>query len=153
MAAQNPFGTAVSGFADPRYRMVRLDPLLLVATVGLLICSLYTLETATQDDVSGSPYFYLLRQAIYAVVGLVLMYLVSRFDYSRLRELKLGLYGVDARNDRLRARARGRRAWLAPLDRAAVLPLPALRARQAAPDRRAVGLPDRPHPPQLRTRD
>ncbi len=92
--AQSPFGTAVRGFGDPRQRMVRLDPLLLVATIGLIACSLYTLDTATQDDVAGSPYYFVLRQGIYAVIGLVLMLVIARFDYSRLRELKLGLYGV-----------------------------------------------------------
>lgn len=80
--------------AVPRIPALRLDLLLLLATVGLLACSLITIGTATRDDVPGSPHFYLDRQAVYAVVGLVLMLVLSRIDYSRLRELKYGLYAL-----------------------------------------------------------
>ena len=78
--------------AHPLGRELNIDPLLALATVGLLLCSVFMLAHSTQDDVPGSPYFYVWRQAAYAVVGLVLMLAVSRFDYSRLRELKYGLY-------------------------------------------------------------
>ncbi len=80
--------------ALPQAPALRLDPLLLLATVGLLACSLVTIGSATRDDVPGSPHFYLDRQAAYAVVGLILMVVLSRIDYSRLRELKYGLYAV-----------------------------------------------------------
>jgi rod shape determining protein RodA len=78
----------------PREWRLRLDPLLLLATVGLVICSLIALRGATQNDVPGSPHYYVYRQAIYAAIGLVLMYGVSRIDYSRLRELRYALYGL-----------------------------------------------------------
>ena len=77
----------------PREWRLRLDPLLLLASLGLVACSLVTLRSSTthlQDD----PMFFVKRQAIYAVVGLVLMYGVSRLDYSRLRELRYPIYGV-----------------------------------------------------------
>ncbi len=80
--------------AVPRTPALRLDLLLLLATVGLLACSLVTIGTATRDVVPGSPNFYLDRQAAYAVIGLVLMLVLSRIDYSRLRELKYGLYAL-----------------------------------------------------------
>jgi rod shape determining protein RodA len=51
------------------------------------------LKGATAEDVPGNPHYYEYRQAAYGVVGLVLMYLMSRVDYSRLRELKYVLYG------------------------------------------------------------
>jgi rod shape determining protein RodA len=78
----------------PREWRLRLDPLLLVATLGLVACSLVALNGATQNDVTGDPHYYVTRQAIYAGVGLVLMYAVSRLDYSRLRELRYPIYGV-----------------------------------------------------------
>jgi rod shape determining protein RodA len=59
-----------------------------------VICSLIALRGATQNDVPGSPHYYVYRQAIYAAIGLVLMYGVSRIDYSRLRELRYALYGL-----------------------------------------------------------
>jgi rod shape determining protein RodA len=78
----------------PREWRLRLDPLLLLATLGLVACSLVVMKGATADDVSTDPQYYVKRQGIYALVGLVLMYGVSRLDYSRLRELRYPIYGV-----------------------------------------------------------
>jgi rod shape determining protein RodA len=86
-------GTAVKDFRETGPRILRLDPLLLLATLGLVAASLYVVKRATMDDIPGDPNYYLYRQAGYAGVGLVLMYLLSRFDYSRLREWKWGVYG------------------------------------------------------------
>jgi rod shape determining protein RodA len=78
----------------PRVWRLRLDPLLLLATLGLVAMSLIALNGATQNDIEGQPHYYVYRQAIYAAVGLVLMYGVSRIDYSRLRELRYPVYGL-----------------------------------------------------------
>jgi rod shape determining protein RodA len=78
----------------PREWHLRLDPLLLLASLGLVACSIVALKGATQNDVAGDPNYYVTRQAIYAGVGLVLMYGFSRLDYSRLRELRYPIYGV-----------------------------------------------------------
>jgi rod shape determining protein RodA len=78
----------------PREWHLRLDPLLLLATLGLVACSLITLKGATRNDVSGDPHYYVTRQGIYAGAGLLLMYAVSRLDYSRLRELRYPIYGA-----------------------------------------------------------
>jgi rod shape determining protein RodA len=78
----------------PREWRLRLDPLLLLATLGLVACSLIALKGSTQNDITGDPHYYVIRQGIYAGVGLVLMYAVSRLDYSRLRELRYPIYGV-----------------------------------------------------------
>jgi rod shape determining protein RodA len=77
----------------PREWRFRLDPLLVVAAVGLVVCSVIALKGATSDDIPGQPYYYVERQIIYGVVGLLIMYGVSRVDYSRLRELKYVTYG------------------------------------------------------------
>jgi rod shape determining protein RodA len=87
-------GTQVKDFRETRRWVPRLDPLLLLATVGLLACSVYVVGTATQDDIAGDPKYFATRQAMYAGAGLVLMLLISRMDYSRLREWKLGIYGL-----------------------------------------------------------
>src|ERR671910_1280776 len=85
--------TPVRDFRDDvRVRILRIDPLMLLATVGLIAASIYTVGTATQDDVAGDPNYFAYRQATYAGVGFVLMLLITRFDYSRLREWKLGIY-------------------------------------------------------------
>jgi rod shape determining protein RodA len=85
--------TAVQDFRDTGPRLLRLDPLLLLATLGLVAASAYTVRRATLGDIPGDPNYYMYRQLLYIGVGLLLMFLVSRFDYSRLREWKLGVYG------------------------------------------------------------
>jgi len=78
----------------PRSFQLRLDPLLVLAAVGLVACSLLALRGATGDDVPGDPDYYVVRQALYGGVGLVLMFVLSRLDYSRLRPLRWALYGA-----------------------------------------------------------
>jgi rod shape determining protein RodA len=90
--ATTPFGTGVQRFSEPRRRLLRLDLLVLLATVGLIAFSLVTLDTATASGVPGSPDYFVIRQALYAVVGLALMLLLASVDYSRFRELRVGLY-------------------------------------------------------------
>jgi rod shape determining protein RodA len=81
--------------ALPRARTWPLiDPMLLLAALGLIACSLLTLNGATRHSDPGHPLFYLQRQAIFAGVGLLLALVVSRIDYSRLREFKWGLFAV-----------------------------------------------------------
>jgi rod shape determining protein RodA len=78
----------------PRPPLLRVDWMLLLATLGLIVCSLITIGDATRDDVPGSPHYYLDRQLLFAGIGLILMFAISRVDYSRLRELKYGLYAT-----------------------------------------------------------
>jgi rod shape determining protein RodA len=93
--AANPIGASVHGFSEPRrHALLRIDPFLLLAAVGLLGASLLVLSGATKDDIAGQPNYYVYRQAGYGGIGVVLMLLLSRFDYSRVREWKLGVYGL-----------------------------------------------------------
>jgi rod shape determining protein RodA len=78
----------------PREWRLRLDPLLLLAAIGLVVCSVIAIKGSTADDVEGDPLYYVERQVVYGVIGVLLMYAISRLDYSRLRELKYVLYGV-----------------------------------------------------------
>jgi rod shape determining protein RodA len=78
--------------AFERVGLLSLDPLLALAGLALVGCSLYTLKVTTGHDVAGQPYYYVLRQAIYAGIGVALMLAIARVDYSRLRELRVGLY-------------------------------------------------------------
>jgi rod shape determining protein RodA len=66
--------------------LLALDPLLMLAALGLVACSLVTLKVA-------KPALYS-RQGIYAGVGLVVALVIAHFDYSRLREYRYGLYGI-----------------------------------------------------------
>jgi len=79
--------------ARPRSMLV-IDPLLALAALGLVACSLITLKGATRHAVPGHPLYYVERQGIYAAVGLLVAILLTRIDYSRLREYKFALYGT-----------------------------------------------------------
>ena len=87
-------------FAEPRESLLeragvmRLDFPLLAGAVGLIAFSIFTLGEATAQDVPGDPHYYVIRQAIYAVIGIALMLAVARVDYSRFRELRVGLYSA-----------------------------------------------------------
>jgi rod shape determining protein RodA len=70
------------------------DPVLLLAVAGICAGSLVTLAYATPDDVPGSPHYYVVRQAAFFAVGLVLACALWLTDYSRLRELKYAIYGL-----------------------------------------------------------
>ena len=71
----------------------RLDPLIAVRRdrADRLSASSRSAST-TQGDVAGDPYYYAIRQAIYAVIGIALMLALARIDYSRFRELRVGIY-------------------------------------------------------------
>jgi rod shape determining protein RodA len=70
------------------------DPILLLAVIGLCVGSLITIAGATADDIPGQPRYYFDRQLMFFIVGLVVALVLSRIDYSRLREIKYGVYGV-----------------------------------------------------------
>ena len=111
--------------------------------------------TATQDDIAGRARTTTstARRSTRSS-GIVLMLLVSRFDYSRLREWKLGRLRADDRRDPARLRARRRRARLASAAiELRLLQPPAVRARQGAADPGAVRLRGRPHAQARRPRD
>ena len=91
-SSATPFGTGVQRFSEPRARLLRLDPLVLLATLGLIAFSLVTLDTATAGDVPGSPHYFVIRQGLYAAIGVALMLVLASIDYSRFRELRIGLY-------------------------------------------------------------
>lgn len=72
----------------PRARSLPLiDPMLLLAAAGLVACSLLTLDNAVGRSVAE-------RQGLYAGIGLLVALVLSRIDYSRLREFKFALYAL-----------------------------------------------------------
>jgi rod shape determining protein RodA len=101
--------------ATARPRLL-FDPLLLLGSLGLVVCSLAAIAGATRHDIPGDPNFFVHRQAAYAIVGVLLMVAISRFDYSRLREFKLGVYGLMIALNilplLLAAATRGARSWI-----------------------------------------
>jgi rod shape determining protein RodA len=80
--------------SGPAYSRLPLDPLLTLAVVGLVVCSLVNLKQATRNLIPAQPRYYFDRQVLYLIVGVAAMVVVSRIDYSRLRHLKYVLYAL-----------------------------------------------------------
>jgi len=89
-ARAEPYAERV-GIAE-RLGLAHLDWPLTLGAVGLVAFSVFALGQATSHDIPGNPGYYVDRQAIYAVLGLVGMVLMTRIDYSRFRELRVGIY-------------------------------------------------------------
>jgi rod shape determining protein RodA len=104
-----------SGIAE-RFGLPYFDGMLLGAALGLIAFSCFTLAVATPNDVPGQPLFFAMRQAIYALVGLALMLAVARIDYTRFREIRVGVYsmmiGAICLVLLFGAAARGSRRWI-----------------------------------------
>ena len=77
-----------------RSSFLRLDPWLAFAAIGLIAFSVTIIGLATQVNDTGDPNFYLIRQGIYAILGIALMLSLARIGYSRFRELRVGLYAL-----------------------------------------------------------
>jgi rod shape determining protein RodA len=65
------------------------DPLLALAAVGLMVVSVVSLNTTRGGEGSFAT-----RQGVFFAIGTVAAIVLSRLDYSRLRELKYGIYGL-----------------------------------------------------------
>jgi rod shape determining protein RodA len=82
----------------------------------LIAFSCFTLAQATRDEIPGDPLYFVLRQMVYALIGVALMFAVSRVDYSRFRELRVGIYSAMIASICLvlmfGAAARGSRRWI-----------------------------------------
>ena len=71
----------------PRGMLLGIDPLLLLATLALCAFSLVAIDSTTQSGLAS-------RQALFMGIGVAVLLVVSQVDYSRLRELKYGIYGA-----------------------------------------------------------
>jgi rod shape determining protein RodA len=71
-----------------------LDGIMLAASVGLIAFSIFTLASATRGEVAADPLYFVERQAVYAVLGIAAMIAISHIDYTRLREVRVGIYAA-----------------------------------------------------------
>jgi rod shape determining protein RodA len=83
---------ASSRFASTLALRLPFDPLLALAAVGLMTTSLMSLRLST--GAPGSAHSFAMRQAVFFTIGTILAIVLSRVDYSRLRELKYGVYAL-----------------------------------------------------------
>lgn len=65
----------------------RFDPLLLLATIGLLVASAFAVRVSSAPELAS-------RQLVFIVIGVIVMIAVAQVDVLRMRELKYGHYGL-----------------------------------------------------------
>lgn len=85
-----PFAVRI-GLAE-RLGLAHFDVPLALGALALIGFSVFTLSQATVNDIPSDPHYFVNRQAIYGLIGVVGMLVVSRIDYSRFRELRVGIY-------------------------------------------------------------
>jgi len=99
-----------------RLGVAYFDGWLMAAAFGLITFSVFTLAVATPDAVQGQPLYFAIRQTLYALVGIALMLAVAKIDYSRFREIRVGIYSLMIASICLvlvfGAAARGSRRWI-----------------------------------------
>jgi rod shape determining protein RodA len=99
-----------------RLGVAYFDGWLLAAALGLVSFSVLTLAVATPEAVEGQPFYFAIRQSLYALVGIALMLAVARVDYSRFREIRVGIYSLMIASISIvlmfGAAARGSRRWI-----------------------------------------
>ncbi len=116
MEAARPLISTRRAAIGERFSLPYIDGVLLASAVGLIAFSVFTLATATSDDIPGQPLYFVIRQAAYGLIGIALMFAVVRVDYSRFREIRVGLYSLMIGAISLvlvfGAAARGSRRWI-----------------------------------------
>ena len=84
---------------------------LVLVTLGLVAFGLVMVFSATSASAAigeGDPMYFLVKQGLYALAGVTLLLVLSRFDYHRLRPL--APHPPRGRARRLHRRARARTA-------------------------------------------
>jgi rod shape determining protein RodA len=69
-----------------------LDYLLLAAVAGLVAYGLWIVQTVTRDDVAGDPGYFVVRQAIFAVVGVAAFAATTAINPELYRRFRHVLY-------------------------------------------------------------
>ena len=74
----------------------RLDWVLLAATAALVAYGLWAIAGITQHDIAGNPNYYVIRQGVYAAIGLVGLVVTLLIDPDYYRRFKRAIYGGTA---------------------------------------------------------
>jgi cell division protein FtsW len=81
----------------PLRRTGSLDSVLAAAAIALLgfgVVMVYTSSVVEATTTFRDPEYFLVRQAIYAVAGLVILLVASRFDYHRIKPFTYPILGI-----------------------------------------------------------
>ncbi len=86
----------VLGRSSSGTRVGEVDPVLaaaIIALVGFGIVMVYSASAIEATVRHGDPEFFLKRQGMFGLIGVVVMWVVSRIDYHRLRSLTYPVLG------------------------------------------------------------
>jgi rod shape determining protein RodA len=96
MLATKPAPGSVSRRQQP-VLWQHLDPILIVATLLIGAFGCLMVYTVTRDPLQAAgsdPHYYLKKQALFLVVGVVVMVAVTAIDYRRFRDWSPAIYGL-----------------------------------------------------------
>lgn len=83
--------------SEARKKSGQFDYLLLLAVLGLLAIGtvmVFSASATTSYQTVGNPYYFLERQLMWAVLGIITLAVASRFNYWRYQKWAVPLYGV-----------------------------------------------------------
>ena len=112
---------------------------MLLAVAGIVAYGLWVISGITRDDVPGDSTYYVYRQFVFVALGVLALVIGIVIDPDLYRRFQKHIYlgTLILFADRLPFRGGGAR--LEALDRPRLLPLPALRVREAARRPRLAG--------------
>lgn len=94
MATIAPAGGSGHAIGDrARAAVARVDWMLLAGVAGLTAISLLIISKATEEEVAGSPRYFLDRQIAWVAIGVILMLVASRVDLERVSRWAWPLWG------------------------------------------------------------
>jgi rod shape determining protein RodA len=73
--------------------LLHVDWILLGAALAITVLGLAMIYSTTHQRIPGDPYYFVKRQGLFAVIGLVVMTAVLAIDYRRMRDYALLFYG------------------------------------------------------------
>ncbi|MCX5780876.1 MAG: rod shape-determining protein RodA [Firmicutes bacterium] len=74
-------------------RLKMVDKYFLAILIAILAFGLVTMSSAS-SGITSDPYFYLKKQALFLVLGIIAALLIVRFDYTQLERYSRYLYGA-----------------------------------------------------------
>jgi rod shape determining protein RodA len=77
-----------------RLGLSELDGVMLAAAAGLVAFGVFALATVGRHEFPDQPLYFAARQGLYGAAGIAAMLLLARFDYTRLRDIRVMVYAA-----------------------------------------------------------
>lgn len=77
-----------------RLGLNELDGVMLAAAGGLVAFGVFALATVGRHELPDQPLYFAARQGLYGAAGIAAMLLLARFDFTRLRDIRVMVYAA-----------------------------------------------------------